>query len=81
MLASVIISHDNIHYKNIALIDRIAREMGGEDKLVFLSGGTQVTPELAREAGADEGFGRGSKGAHVATALVKQGRPPVTETL
>ncbi len=71
MLASVIISHDNIHYKNIALIDRIAREMGVRDKLVFLSGGTQVTPELAREAGADEGFGRGSKGVHVATALVK----------
>ena len=71
MLASVIISHDNIHYKNIALVDRIAREMGVRDKLMFLSGGTQVTPELAREAGADEGFGRGSKGMHVATALVK----------
>lgn len=71
MLASVIISHDNIHYKNIALVDRIAREMGVRDNLVFLAGGTQVTPELAREAGADEGFGRGSKGVHVATALVK----------
>ena len=71
MLASTIISHDNIHYKNIALIDRLATEMGVRDKLVFLAGGTQVTPELAREAGADEGFGRGSKGVHVATALVK----------
>jgi D-ornithine 4,5-aminomutase subunit beta len=71
MLASVIISHDNIHYKNIALVDRIAREMGVRDRLIFISGGTQVTPELAREAGADEGFGRGSKGVHVATALVK----------
>ena len=39
--------------------------------LTSFSGGTQVTPELAREAGADEGFGRGTKGAHVATALVK----------
>jgi D-ornithine 4,5-aminomutase subunit beta len=71
ILASAIISHDNIHYKNIALVDRIAREMGVRDKVVFLAGGTQVTPELAREAGADEGFGRGSKGVHVATALVK----------
>jgi len=71
ILASTIISHDNIHYKNIALIDRLAREMGVRDKLVFLAGGTQVTPELARQAGADEGFGRGTKGAHVATALVK----------
>ncbi len=71
ILASTVISHDNIHYKNIALIDRLAREHGVRDKLVFLAGGTQVTPELAREAGADEGFGRGTKGAHVATALVK----------
>ncbi len=74
ILASTIISHDNIHYKNIALIDRLAREMGVRDRLIFLSGGTQVTPELAREAGADEGFGRGSKGIHVATALVKKRR-------
>lgn len=71
ILASAIISHDNIHYKNIALVDRLAKEMGVRDKVVFLAGGTQVTPELAREAGADEGFGRGSKGVHVATALVK----------
>jgi D-ornithine 4,5-aminomutase subunit beta len=74
ILASTIISHDNIHYKNIALIDRLAREMGVRDRLIFLSGGTQVTPELARESGADEGFGRGSKGIHVATALVKKRR-------
>ncbi len=74
ILASTIISHDNIHYKNIALIDQIAREMGVRDRLLFLAGGTQVTPELAREAGADEGFGRGSKGIHVATCLVKKRR-------
>ena len=71
ILASAVISHDNIHYKNIALVDRLAREMGVRDRLVFLAGGTQVTPELARQAGADEGFGRGTRGAHVATALHK----------
>ncbi len=32
----------------------------------------QVTPELARKAGADEGFGRGSRGVHNATFLVKR---------
>jgi len=74
ILASTIISHDNIHYKNITLIDRIAREMGQRDKLIFIAGGTQVTPELARQAGADEGFGRCTKGAHVATYLVKRRR-------
>jgi D-ornithine 4,5-aminomutase subunit beta len=71
ILASTIISHDNIHYKNIALIHRLAQEMGVRDRLVFLAGGTQVSPELAREVGADEGFGRDTHGAHVATALVK----------
>ena len=56
IMASTIISHDDIHYKNIAKIDAIAREMGIRDKIIFIAGGTQVTPELARKAGADEGF-------------------------
>ncbi|MDO4564906.1 MAG: D-ornithine 4,5-aminomutase subunit OraE [Clostridia bacterium] len=72
MLASAIISHDDIHYKNIALVDRIAREMGVRDKLMFGAGGTQVTDEGARNAGADAGFGRGTHGNHVATFLVKE---------
>ena len=72
MLASVIISHDDIHYKNIARIDRIAREMGVRDKLLFAAGGTQVDGDKAKEAGADAGFGRGTHGNHVATFLVKE---------
>ncbi|MBS7229080.1 MAG: cobalamin-dependent protein [Eubacteriales bacterium] len=74
ILASTIISHDDIHYRNIEKIDRIAREMGLRDKIIFCAGGTQVTPELARKHGADEGFGRGTKGVHVATFLVKRRR-------
>jgi len=72
MLASVIISHDDIHYKNIARIDRIAREMGVRDKLLFAAGGTQVEGDKAKEAGADAGFSRGTHGNHVATFLVKE---------
>lgn len=72
MLASVIISHDDIHYKNIARIDHIAREMGVREKLLFAAGGTQVEAEKAKEAGADAGFGRGTHGNHVATFLVKE---------
>lgn len=72
MLASAIISHDDIHYKNIAKVDRIAREMGVRDRLMFVAGGTQVTDEGARAAGADAGFGRGSHGNHVATFLVQE---------
>jgi D-ornithine 4,5-aminomutase subunit beta len=37
-------------------------------------GGTQVTPEVAVKQGVDAGFGRGSKGIHVATFLVKKRR-------
>ncbi len=72
ILASTIISHDDIHYKNIAGIDRIAKEMGVRDKLIFAAGGTQVTPDLAVQAGADAGFTRGHKGVHVASFLVKR---------
>jgi len=74
ILASTIISHDDIHYKNIASINRIAQEKGVRDKLIFVAGGTQVTPEIAVENGADAGFTRGSKGVHVATFLVKRRR-------
>ena len=74
VMASVIISHDDIHYKNIAAIDKLAREMGIRDKIIFIAGGTQVTPELAVKAGADAGFGRGSKGIHNATFIVKERR-------
>ena len=74
VMASVIISHDDIHYKNIAAIDKLAREMGIRDKIIFIAGGTQVTPELAVKAGADAGFGRGAKGIHNATFIVKERR-------
>ncbi|MDP3448401.1 MAG: OAM dimerization domain-containing protein, partial [Eubacteriales bacterium] len=72
MLASMIISHDNIHYKNIARIHRIAQEMGVRDELLFVAGGTQVESDKAKQAGANAGFGRGTHGNHVATFLVKE---------
>jgi len=72
ILASTIISHDDIHYKNIANIDRIANEKGVRHKLIFAAGGTQVTPEIAVQNGADGGFGRGCKGMHIASFLVKR---------
>ena len=74
ILASTIISHDDIHYNNIANIDRLAKEMGVRDRLMFLVGGTQITPEIAVQMGADAGFGRGTKGIHDATFLVERRR-------
>lgn len=72
ILASTIISHDDIHYKNMKKIDQIAQEKGIRDKVIIVSGGTQVSNELAQQAGMNAGFGRGSKGIHVATFLVKE---------
>ena len=72
ILASTIISHDDIHYKNMKRIHELAVEKGIRDKVIIIAGGTQVTPENAVKQGVDAGFGRGSKGVHVATFLVNK---------
>jgi D-ornithine 4,5-aminomutase subunit beta len=74
IFASMIISHADIHRQNMRRIDQLCREKGIRDKIIFFTGGTQVTDEIAKEEGADSGFGRGSKGVHVASALVKTHR-------
>lgn len=74
IFASMIISHADIHRINMRRIDQLCREKGVRDKLIFFTGGTQVTDEIAREEGADHGFGRGSHGLDVASALVKTHR-------
>ncbi len=71
ILMSTIISHDEIHYKNMRKIHEYAIEKGVRDRFIIISGGTQVTPELAIKQGVDAGFGRGTKGIHVASFLVK----------
>jgi len=70
IMMSTIISHDDTHYKNMKKLVDYAIEKGVRDKLVIVSGGTQVTPEIAVQNGMDAGFGRGTKGIHVATAMV-----------
>jgi len=74
ILASTIISHDDIHYKNMKRIHELCIEKGIRDKIIICGGGTQVSNELAVQSGADAGFGRGTKGVHVATFLVKKRR-------
>ena len=72
ILASTIISHDNIHYKNMKRINDLAIEKGIRDKVIICAGGTQVVPEDARKTGIDEGFGRDSHGIDVATFLCEE---------
>jgi D-ornithine 4,5-aminomutase subunit beta len=74
ILASTIISHDDIHYKNMKRIHDLSIEKGIRDKIILAAGGTQVSNELAIESGMDAGFGRGSNGDEVATFLVKKRR-------
>ncbi len=74
ILASTIISHDDIHYKNMQRINDLAIEKGIRDKVMIMAGGTQVIPEIAVKHGMDAAFGRGSNGSNVATALVERRR-------
>ena len=74
ILQSTIISHDEIHIKNMRRLNEICIERGVRDKLILAGGGTQVTNEMARAEGLDAGFGRGSKGIDVASFLVKRRR-------
>ena len=74
ILASTIISHNNIHYDNMRKLADVCVEKGVRDKLILVAGGTQVNCELAVEAGMDVGFGRGSKGIDVASFLVERRR-------
>ncbi|WP_336154821.1 D-ornithine 4,5-aminomutase subunit OraE [Fusobacterium polymorphum] len=72
ILASTIISHDDIHYKNMKKLHDLAVEKGIRDRVIICAGGTQVTPEIAREQGMDEGFGKYDRGINVATFFVKR---------
>ncbi len=74
ILASTIISHDNIHYKNMKRINDLAIEKGIRDKVMIAAGGTQVVPDEAIATGIDAGFGRDSHGIDVATFLVEEAR-------
>jgi D-ornithine 4,5-aminomutase subunit beta len=74
IMASTIISHDDIHYKNMKRIHDLAVEKGIRDKVIIVAGGTQVVPQLAVNTGIDAGFGRGTHGVEVAAFLVKKRR-------
>jgi D-ornithine 4,5-aminomutase subunit beta len=74
ILASTIISHDNIHYKNMKRINDLAIEKGIRGQVIICAGGTQVIPEEAMKTGIDAGFGRNSHGIDVATFIIEERR-------
>ncbi|HPT47561.1 MAG TPA: D-ornithine 4,5-aminomutase subunit OraE, partial [Candidatus Rifleibacterium sp.] len=71
ILISTIISHNDVHRKNMRKLDELCREKGIRDKVMVMCGGTQVTRDIARECGMDDGFGRGTKGIQVVNSMVK----------
>jgi D-ornithine 4,5-aminomutase subunit beta len=74
ILASTIITHGDIHRINMGKLHDICVEKGIRDKVILISGGTQVTDEMAKAAGLDAGFGRGTNGHMVASFIVRARR-------
>ena len=71
VLISTIITHGEIHRIMMQKLSDLAEEKGVREKLLLISGGTQVTDELARSWGMDAGFGRKTKGIDVASFIVE----------
>lgn len=81
VLVSTIITHADVHRKQMRKLVDLTREKGVRDRYLLVAGGTQVTDAMAREEGLDAGFGRGTKGLAVASFLVaaragREGRSP-----
>ncbi len=72
ILASMIITHNDVHIKNMQILNQLAIEKGIRDKVLIIVGGTQINNDMALENGVDAGFGRGTKGIHVASFIVKK---------
>ena len=71
VLISTIITHGEIHRIMMQKLADLAVEKGVRDRLLLISGGTQVTDELARSWGMDAGFGRRTSGLDVASFIVR----------
>lgn len=72
ILISTIITHSDVHIKNMKLLHDVCVEKGVRDRFILVCGGTQVTNDMAVKSGLDAGFGRGTKGCDVASFLVER---------
>jgi D-ornithine 4,5-aminomutase subunit beta len=71
VLISTMVTHHDVHKQNMRRLHERAVERGVRDGLLLVSGGTQVSDELARGCGMDAGFGRGTRGQDVASFIVR----------
>ena len=72
VLISTIVTHNEVHKANMRRLRDLALERGVRDKILLIAGGTQISDELAKSCGMDAGFGRGTKGCHVASFIVER---------
>jgi D-ornithine 4,5-aminomutase subunit beta len=72
VLISTIVTHNDVHKTNMSRLDDLAVERGIRERMLLIAGGTQITDVAARACGMDTGFGRGTKGRHVASFIVKR---------
>ena len=70
VLASIIVTHADVHMKHMRRLHALAQQRGLRRRLVLIVGGTRITDKLARECGLDAGFGRGAGGRQVASFIV-----------
>jgi D-ornithine 4,5-aminomutase subunit beta len=71
VLISTVITHGDVHRKNMEKLADLAVEKGVRDRLLLIAGGTQVTNKQACSWGMDAGFGRKTKGVEVASFIVE----------
>lgn len=77
ILISTVITHGNMHKKNMKKLSDLTVEKGVRDRVLLIAGGPGVSNDLAKEMGLDAGFGRGTKGINVASYLVQKLKEPV----
>ncbi|MDN5343772.1 MULTISPECIES: D-ornithine 4,5-aminomutase subunit OraE [Oceanotoga] len=71
ILASMIVTHNDVHIENMKKLHELAIEKGIRDKVMIVVGGTQISNDIAVSNNMNGGFGRGSKGVHVATFIAR----------
>jgi len=72
ILASIIVTHADVHLQHMRRLHALAQERGLRRRLLLVAGGTRISDKLARECGLDAGFGRGTTGRDVASFLVSR---------
>lgn len=72
VLASLIVSHQQIHALNMQKLQDLAVEKGVRRSFLLIAGGPHITQESAADCGLDAGFGPGTQGADVADFIVRR---------